>query len=679
MNFINPAFLYALPLVAVPLIIHLFNFQRTSEVKFTNVAFLHTVKEMSNAQDRLKKILVMIARMAFILFAILTFARPYIPKEDGSTLMKGDTGKISVYIDNSYSMQSERNGKTLFNTAKDIGRTIPAIFPVGYNYQIIDNRFAGNSRYFKNQDRTEEEIIGLDYSNFTRTLEDVNTFSQDAFLREKMNQGKQVFMISDFQKSTNNGFEQFNFDTTTTYHLIPLQADKTENLRIDSVWLEKPFLKEKENNKLFVKVSNLGKGEVKDSDLKLYIEDVQSSNASISLEENETKTIEMAFAITNAGTKRCRVNIDDYPVDFDNDHYFTLNVSPNINIAIISDNPKNYLSTVYKSESFLNATTFRSNTIDYSAINAADLLILDYVQVITESLNEVITNAIRNGTNIALFPPPNMDIDSYSKSFGVLISSNKINKDTKMIGTVPPPQKDPFFSNVFEKRVRNMSMPEGTINYRWNGRGIHTLLSYKNSQSFLSVQENALQNIYFSSVPLEAKYTNFGIHALFVPIMYRMAILSKTQSDQLSHNFGEKNIRIRFEGLEKGSMYKLQKGELEIIPTQKVNADILTIKLPNEDMEAGCYSILSTDNNTFIGYIAFNYDNLESKLESYSTDDLKEKLIKYKNVKIYNNIKADSFKQVFLEDNVAQPLWRIFLIFAVLFLGIEMVLLRFWK
>ncbi|MBD0399861.1 BatA domain-containing protein [Flammeovirga sp. EKP202] len=679
MNFVNPVFLYVLPLVAVPLIIHLFNFQRSSEVKFTNVAFLQTVKEMSNAQDRLKKILVMIARMAFILLAILTFARPYIPKEDGSTLLKGDTGKISIYIDNSFSMQSERNGKTLLDAGKDIGRNIPGIFPVGYNYQIIDNRFTGSSRYFKNQDRTEEEIIGLTYSNFTRGLDEINTFSQDAFVREKMGDNKQIFMISDFQKSTNLEFEQFEFDTSTTYHLIPLQADKTENLRIDSVWLEKPFLKEKENNKLFVKVSNLGKGEVKDRDLKLYIEDVQSSNATISLEEEETKTIEMAFAIGNSGAKRCRVSIDDYPVDFDNDHYFILNVSPNINIAIISDNPRKYLSTVYKSEPFLNATSFRSNSINYSATSGADLLILDYVESINESLNEVITNAIRNGTNIAVFPPPNMDIDSYSSAFGVLISKNNISASSQYIGTIPPPKKDPFFANVFEKRIKNMSMPEGISNYQWNGRGVHTLLGYKNGQSFLTVQENALQNIYFSSVPLDPQYSNFGKHALFVPIMYRMAILSKTQSDQLSYNFGEKNIRIRLEGLQKGSMYKLQKEQLEIIPTQKVNADILTLKLPNEDMEAGCYAIKNTENEAIIGYIAFNYDILESKLESYSTEELKDKFQNFKNVKVYSNSKADTFKQIFMEDNVAQPLWRFFLLFALLFLSIEMIILRFWK
>ena len=43
--------------------------------------------------------------------------------------------------------------------------------------------------------------------------------------------------------------------------------------------------------------------------------------------------------ISDAGTKRCRVNIADYPVDFDNEHFFVLNVSQT-NIAIISDNPK---------------------------------------------------------------------------------------------------------------------------------------------------------------------------------------------------------------------------------------------------------------------------------------------------------------------------------------------------
>ncbi|WP_281615402.1 BatA domain-containing protein [Flammeovirga sp. SubArs3] len=679
MNFVNPVFLYALPLIAVPLIIHLFNFQRSSEIKFTNVAFLHTVKEMSNAQDRLKKILVMLARMLFILLAIIAFARPYLPKENGNTLLKNDSGKASIYIDNSYSMQSERNGKTLFDAAKDIGRKIPTVFPVGYSYQVLDNRFTGSSRYFMNQERSEEEIIGLSYSNFTRSLSDVDQIEQDAFIREKMIVGKQVFWISDFQKSTVGTLENINFDSSTTYHLIPLMADKVENLRIDSVWLDKPFIKEKENNKLFVQISNLGLEDVKDREVTLFVEDVQSSNTTINLKRGDTQIVEMAFAISDAGTKRCRVNISDYPVDFDNEHHFVLNVSPNINIAIISDNPRNYLSTVFKSESFLNATTFKSNSIDYSATNGADLLVLDDVQVIHESLQEVIMNAIRNGTNIAVFPSLNMDIDSYTKAFGTLINKSKLKEGPQFIGTVTPPEKDPFFSNVFEKRVRNMSMPEGVPIFQWKGRGVRTLLSYKNSQSFLSIQESALQSNYFASTPLDPTYSNFGRHALFVPVMYRMAILSKTQSDQLSYNFGEKSLRIRFDNLQKGSIYKLKKGDLEIIPTQKVNADVLTLKLPNDDMEAGCYEVVSADNSSFVGYIAFNYSSQESQLASYSDSELKDKLGQFKNIKIYNNIKADSFKQIFTEDNIAQPLWRYFLLAALLFLMIEMALLRFWK
>ncbi|AZQ63549.1 hypothetical protein EI427_15360 [Flammeovirga pectinis] len=676
MNFVNPYFLYALPLVAVPLIIHLFNFQRSTEIKFTNVAFLHSVKETSNAQDKLKKILVMIARMLFILLAILAFARPYIPNEDGTALLKNDAGRVSIYIDNSYSMQSERNSKTLFDAAKDIGRKIPTVFPVGFNYQVIDNRFTGGSRYFMNQDRAEEEVIGLNHSNFTRSLNDINTFEQDAFLREGIGNNKQVFWISDFQKSTIGALEQLEFDSLTEYHLIPLSADKIENLRIDSVWLDKPFLKEKENNKLYVKVSNLGNEAITDKDLKLYVEDVQASNSTVSLGKNETKTVEMAFAVSSAGSKKCKVSIDDYPVDFDNEHYFVLNVSPNINIAIVSDNPRKYLSTVYKSEVFLNATTFSSKSIDYSATNGADLLIIDNVQRINESLKEVIINAMRSGTNIAVFPTENIDIDSYSTTFGLKINKNNIKEGTKLIGTTPPAKKDPFFANVFEKRLRNMSMPEGLPIFQWHGRGLHTLLGFRNSESFFSVQENALQSNYFASAPLNPKYSNFGRHALFVPVMYRMAILSKTQSDQLSHNFGEKNIRVRFDGLQKGTMYKLKKGQIEIIPAQKINADILTIKLPNDDMEAGCYEIASADENNFIGYIAFNYSSQESRLTTFSEQELSDKLDKYQNVKIYKNIKADNFKQIFIEDNVAFPLWRYFLLFALLFLCVEMIILR---
>ncbi|MEM7110170.1 MAG: BatA domain-containing protein, partial [Bacteroidota bacterium] len=43
MIFLNPGFLYALIVLAIPIIIHLFNFRRTRKIYFSNTRFLRKV------------------------------------------------------------------------------------------------------------------------------------------------------------------------------------------------------------------------------------------------------------------------------------------------------------------------------------------------------------------------------------------------------------------------------------------------------------------------------------------------------------------------------------------------------------------------------------------------------------------------------------------------------------
>ena len=44
MQFLYPGFLFALAAIAIPIIIHLFNFRKFKKVYFTNVAFLKEIK-----------------------------------------------------------------------------------------------------------------------------------------------------------------------------------------------------------------------------------------------------------------------------------------------------------------------------------------------------------------------------------------------------------------------------------------------------------------------------------------------------------------------------------------------------------------------------------------------------------------------------------------------------------
>ncbi|HZI25620.1 MAG TPA: BatA domain-containing protein, partial [Chryseolinea sp.] len=63
MSFLYPSFLWALLALAIPIIIHLFNFRKTTQVLFSNNRFLKEVKEATTAKRRLKHYLILFSRL----------------------------------------------------------------------------------------------------------------------------------------------------------------------------------------------------------------------------------------------------------------------------------------------------------------------------------------------------------------------------------------------------------------------------------------------------------------------------------------------------------------------------------------------------------------------------------------------------------------------------------------
>ncbi|MEL6718958.1 MAG: hypothetical protein AAFP82_09605, partial [Bacteroidota bacterium] len=74
---------------------------------------------------------------------------------------------------------------------------------------------------------------------------------------------------------------------------------------------------------------------------------------------------------------------------------------------------------------------------------------------------------------------------------------------------------------------------------------------------------------------------------------------------------------------------------------------------------------------------AFNYDRKEANLSYYNEADL-ENLVG-ENINIISATAKANFEQLIGERSQGVVLWRWCLILALVFLGLEVLLLRFWK
>src|SRR3954471_1778396 len=122
MHFLYPAFLFALLSLAIPVVIHLFNFRKFKKVYFSNVQFLKEIQEQQASRRNLKERLILATRLLALFFLVFAFARPYIASQ--STGKAGRQNAVSIFVDNSYSMQTLNREGSLLDDAKQKAKEI---------------------------------------------------------------------------------------------------------------------------------------------------------------------------------------------------------------------------------------------------------------------------------------------------------------------------------------------------------------------------------------------------------------------------------------------------------------------------------------------------------------------------------------------------------------------------
>src|SRR4051812_37597068 len=220
MSFTYPAFLFALSAIAIPIIIHLFNFRKFKTVYFSNVRFLKEVKQETQAKSKLKHLLVLIARILFITFLVLAFAQPFIPSPNEKVII-GDKA-VSIFIDNSFSMDAINKNGTLLDEAKKRAMEIVAAYKPTDRFQLLTNDFEGKHQRFVNKEEFSDLLDEVKITPATRSLSEITSRAFDQ-LKQSSSRNKVAFILSDFQKSITD-FDKVKNDTGISVHLIPLVA-----------------------------------------------------------------------------------------------------------------------------------------------------------------------------------------------------------------------------------------------------------------------------------------------------------------------------------------------------------------------------------------------------------------------------------------------------------------------
>jgi hypothetical protein len=256
-NFLYPLFLIAASAIAIPIIIHLFNFKKYKKVFFPDIRFLRELHEQTQKQAKLKHILILISRILALLFLVFAFAQPFLSKDKDN--MNQAPKAMSIYVDNSFSMGIEKNALSMLDIAKGKAAEIIASCNDNDKIQILTNDFAFNESKFLNKNEALQFLSTLQLSpKNKKTIQILE--KQKQLLSTEAAYQKQLIYISDFQKSNFPSSIQTN-DSIKKY-FISVNATTLQNVSIDTAYFETPSLLMNEDNNLQVSVKNNSEEEV---------------------------------------------------------------------------------------------------------------------------------------------------------------------------------------------------------------------------------------------------------------------------------------------------------------------------------------------------------------------------------------------------------------------------------
>tara|TARA_Y100000385_G_scaffold119259_2_gene124174 strand:- start:1030 stop:2967 length:1938 start_codon:yes stop_codon:yes gene_type:complete len=645
MQFKHPELLYALFLLVIPIFIHLFQLRRFKKLEFSNLDFLKRVRIKTRKSSQLKKWLILLTRMAIFSCIILAFSQPF---SASKSALKNDK-ELVIYIDNSFSTQLiDTKGVSL---QTHLQKLYSQDF---YDYKInwLTNDFSKRNTSAQN---FKNDILTINHSQRQLSPKEVIIKSNQLFSTKNNNSEKRIIYISDFQSKS----EFPEVPDGITLDIVALKYQEVSNINIDSVFIANTNIAS-----VNLKVIITGQGLIPETvPISLYNKNKLIAKTAVNFGQdiNSIKKKEVVFEIDNNDKFEGKLEITDPNLKFDNNLYFSTNLRKKIKVLEIGNTDNKYFKRIFKENEF-NFTQQGSKSLNYTNFSSQNFIILNELEQIPESLVTAIKLYTDQGGSLLIIPSSNAIIEQYNQLYASLElgAISNFNKKEKKITKIE--FENPLYKNVFEKEIINFQYPIVNSFFNLNS-SVQKVLSFEDSKPFL-LRKN---HIYTSTAAINLQNSNFQNSPLIVPTFYNMAKQSLALP-KLYYEIGEQNLYSISISLKQDEILKISDSLNTFIPLQQTKKNQVNIATENNPSNAGNYSI--TKDDIVIDKVSYNFDRQESIL-TYSNPN------NWDNTNLYNNV-GDLFDNIAL-DNKINSFWKWFVILALLFLLIELVILKFYK
>ncbi len=698
MQFVHPEVLWALSALTIPVLVHLFSFRRHRKVAFSQTAFLKEVRMESRSRNRIRNWLVLLMRLLAVACIILAFAEPMRQSETGG--QQDGQKRVSLYIDTSPSMDLEGRNGPMLDAARNGALALVESHAASDRFHVVTSSFDPGDRKWLNKDEAIDRLSRLQPGNAAPVIQDVLLHQQSMLSEEgDPKSSKHAYLFTDLQASSHvlQGASDGIADSSISVRFITQQPQPQVNVRIDSVWFDTPMRLVGRSEVLHVRISHDARSPVDDLPLGLNINGRKAAIGSFRVTPGLPTDTVLRFRHEKSGPVHAVVSTSDAPVTFDDRFHFGYTVDEHVDVLLVQGRSASPLEQValgrlFGDASLHNVTFMEATALDYSALETADLIVLQGVENPSNGLIASLLLGVEGGKSLLMLPPAENAGPGWNELL-LGLGANGLGAwreapNPVRLGTLH--SDHPLFEGVFARSPRRVDLPSVRGWYSRSRKGSleRNLLSFSDDQPFLTTGLSGLGRYHFCAGPLDAEWSNLAQHALLVPIALRMAETSRT-SGLRQFTAGEKTTFL-VQGLQRSPETQLSLApegnateERSLLESIAVPGG-LEVSLPNRVLPPGNYVLEQKtslsggmDTTSVILTLGINPSREESELATWDPQDWKQALITegWRNSEVISADVEELVEEVEVLE-AGQPLWLTLIILALLFLILEMVLLK---
>lgn len=685
-TFLNPVFLFALPAAAIPVLIHLLHRRKTRIESFSTLRFLKEMQPHEIKRLKIRQLILLIIRTLIIIFLITGFSRPSFKGYFSSGFSWNTRTSAVVILDDSFSM-GYTGDYPVFDRAKERAEKVLNLFGSG------DEIFAKKTSRRKLDDKTELLIPHGEVKDWL--LASVpSTFSSDfseeiqsavQILKNSANFNREIYIITDLQRlnfSAPRDTSGIGDIENLTLFFVPVTS-ATDNFFVEDVQIDTRIIEPSSPLSLSALIGNSGDETGENLQVNLYISGKRIAQASASPDPHGQERVKFTILPPDTGLVYGFVELEKDNLIIDNRRYFNFFVPPAIKVLIAGTD----LTGRFFIKTALNpagSNYFRISEVELPSgkdwiSGVYNVIILTGVTAEVIGDVEGISNFVKDGGGLLIFPGMDVDVSSYNRDFaarlgipGIRGLKGSAQRGEGFYNFAKVNFNHPIFEDIFTAPERRIDSPRFfNILQLFPQIMGENIIELSSGDPFIVESSFGKGKIITVSDGLDLNISDFPVKGIFVPLIHRMvSYLSSFAEISKVFEVGD-DVILRVNRGDPGREYYLVNPsgvEFSIPPSFKGG----NVQLEIPDMgEPGNYIL--KQGKRAMGILSVNVSPKESELAFASPSEVENFFPSLRAVIIGE---GEGIEEQVLKYRHGIELWRYFIAAAFLLLIAEVVIAR---